>query len=159
MTPEIAPRATPVTPLVDRVDLLTFRVGSEEFCVEVIQVREIRVWARPTPLPNAPAALSGVINLRGIVLPVVDLASLLGLASAESGARAVIIVVELNGRTAGLTARSVQDIVTLPRRDIGPPPAISADAAPCLSGLALHEGRFLRILDLAALLPGPQGAL
>ncbi len=136
------------------VELLSFRVGGEEFCLPIAQVREIRVWSEPTPLPQSDAAVEGVINLRGTVLPVIDLARGLALANARTAQRPVIVVVEDGSRMAGLIVDSVSDIVVIPRAGLEPPPAIPVrESRVVLSALALHNGRFLRILDPSALLP------
>lgn len=136
-------------------EFLSFRLGDEEFCLDIMAVREIRSWTQPTPLPRAPACLSGVINLRGTILPVIDLAARLGLAPAAADPRHVIIVVERGGQCAGLVVAVVAGIVTLATGTLEPPPAQSATTAGgCLAALSLCEGRMLRIIDLGAVLPG-----
>jgi purine-binding chemotaxis protein CheW len=87
-----------------------------------MSVREIRGWTRATPLPHAPDFVRGVINLRGTVLPVVDLSVRLGMAPVMGDARNVIIVVQMGAQTAGLLVDAVSDILNLPRTDLQPPP-------------------------------------
>lgn len=136
-------------------EFLSFRLGAEEFCIDIMAVREIRRWTRPTPLPRAPACLSGVINLRGTILPVIDLAVRLGLAPLAAGPRHVIVVVERAGQSAGLVVDVVAGIVTLAVETLEPPPAHpGATAGGFLAALSLSEGRMLRIIDLGAVLPG-----
>jgi len=104
------------------VELLSFRLGEEEYSVDIMSVREIRGWTRATPLPHAPDFVRGVINLRGTVLPVVDLSVRLGMAPVMGDARNVIIVVQMGAQTAGLLVDAVSDILNLPRTDLQPPP-------------------------------------
>lgn len=138
----------------DGVELLTFRLGAESFCLDIMSVRELRGWTRPTPLPHAPAYLAGVINLRGTILPVIDLAARLGMAPVAAEPRHVIVVVEAAGQSAGLIVEAVSDIHTVPRAALEPPPALSAEGGEaCIAALALVEDRLIRIVDLAALLP------
>src|SRR5262245_43928106 len=97
----------------DRKELISFRIGKQEFCVDVMTVREIRGWTPTTPLPHAPQYVRGVINLRGVVLPVIDLGGRLGLQMAEPTARHVIIVARIAGQIVGLLVDAVCDILTV----------------------------------------------
>src|ERR1700684_2210346 len=83
-------------------ELISFRVGAQEFCVDIMAVREIRGWTAATALPQSPTYVRGVINLRGAVLPIVDLAARLGFASADPTARHVIIVTQIGDQLVGL---------------------------------------------------------
>ena len=94
-------------------EFLSFRVGDNEYSVNIMSVREIRGWTQTTSLPKAPKFVRGVINLRGIVLPVVDLALRLGLESSEPQERNVIIVVDVDGKTLGLRVDAVSDILSI----------------------------------------------
>src|SRR5271167_2234296 len=85
-----------------RRELIAFRIGEQIFCVDVMSVREIRGWTPATPLPQAPAFVRGVINLRGSVLPIVDLAARLGFALAEPSARHAIVVAQIGHQIVGL---------------------------------------------------------
>lgn len=136
------------------VELLSFRLAEEEYSVDIMSVREIRGWTRATPLPHAPAHVRGVINLRGTVLPVVDLSVRLGMAPVEGDARNVIIVVQIGTQTAGLLVDAVSDILALPRSELQTPPELAADTAHnFIEALTIVEGRMIRVLDLAAVLP------
>ena len=136
------------------VELLSFRLGEEEYSVDIMSVREIRGWTRATPLPHAPAYVRGVINLRGTVLPVVDLSVRLGMAPVKGDARNVIIVVQMGAQTAGLLVDAVSDILNLPRSELQPPPDLAADSTHnYISALTIVEGRMIRVLDLASVLP------
>lgn len=136
------------------VELLSFRLAEEEYSVDIMSVREIRGWTRATPLPHAPAHVRGVINLRGTVLPVVDLSVRLGMEPVQGDARNVIIVVQVGNQTAGLLVNAVSDILALPRSELQPPPELAADAAHSfIEALTIVEGRMIRVLDLSAVLP------
>lgn len=139
------------------IELLSFRVGGQDYSVDIMSVREIRGSAKATSLPHAPPFIKGVINLRGTVLPIIDLAARLDLSSGEDTARNVIIVVDLGGRTAGLMVDAVSDILAIPSDDMQPPPDLAADdARTFVSALTIVDGRMIRILDLDAVMP-PQG--
>lgn len=136
------------------VELLSFRLAEQEYSVDIMSVREIRGWTRATPLPHAPAHVRGVINLRGTVLPVVDLSTRLGMPPVEGDARNVIIVVQVGGQSAGLLVDAVSDILALPRSELQPPPDLVADSAHSfIAALTIVDGRMIRVLDLAAVLP------
>src|SRR6478752_8151648 len=83
-------------------EFVAFRVGAQEFCIDIMGVREIRGWTPATPLPHAPVYVRGVINLRGAVLPIVDLAMRFGLGLTEPTPRSVIIVVQVHQQVVGL---------------------------------------------------------
>jgi purine-binding chemotaxis protein CheW len=136
------------------VELLSFRLAEQEYSVDIMSVREIRGWTRATPLPHSPAHVRGVINLRGTVLPVVDLSTRLGMAPVEGDARNVIIVVQVGSQSAGLLVDAVSDILALPRNELQTPPELAADTAHSfISALTIVEGRMIRVLDLSAVLP------
>lgn len=135
-------------------ELLSFRVGGQEYCVDIMSVREIRGWARPTPVPGSPHWVRGVINLRGTVLPIVDLARRLGIAAEDASDRNVIIVVQLGQQTVGLLVDAVSDILSIPETDMRPPPDIAArEGETFIKALTVVDERMLRVLELSALLP------
>ncbi len=136
------------------VELLSFRLAEQEFSVDIMSVREIRGWTRATPLPHSPPFMRGVINLRGTVLPVIDLASRLGMPAVAGDARNVIIVVHAAGQSVGLLVDAVSDILALPRAELQPPPDLAADSAHgYVQALTIVDGRMIRVLDLSAVLP------
>src|SRR5690348_13056127 len=110
-----------------RLELISFRVGAQEFCVDIMDVREIRGWTLATPLPHSPDFVRGVINLRGAVLPIVDLSARLGLGAADPSARSVIIVTRIGERTVGLLVDAVSDILTVTEETIQPTPDVACD--------------------------------
>jgi purine-binding chemotaxis protein CheW len=94
-------------------ELLSFRIADQEFCIDIMAVREIRGWTPTTPLPFAPSYMRGVVNLRGKVMPIIDLAERLGLPIVEPTPQHVIIVAELGNQTAGLLVSAVCDILSM----------------------------------------------
>jgi len=135
-------------------ELITFRVGEQFFCVDIMAVREIRGWSAPTPLPQSPSFVTGVINLRGQVLPIVDMAARLGLAPAEATARHVIIVVAIAGRLVGVLVDAVCDIVTVAPEALQPPPDLTGEAAGAfVTGLLADEDRLISLVALDNLIP------
>ena len=136
------------------VELLSFRIGTHEYSVDIMSVREIRGWTRATSLPHAPYYVHGVINLRGTVLPVVDLGRRLGLEAEEPSERSVIIVVDLAGRTVGVRVDAVSDILSISIEAMQPPPEMLNDGSErFVRGLIIIEDRMVRVLDLEAVLP------
>lgn len=136
------------------IELLSFHVGGSEYCVNIMSVREIRGWTRATALPHAPTFVHGVINLRGTVLPVVDLARRLGLETQDPTERSVIIVVDLEGRTIGMRVDAVSDILSTAHASIQPPPEIlEQEADRFLEGLIIIGDRMVRVLNLGAIMP------
>lgn len=135
------------------VELLSFDLRNQEYCVDIMSVREIRRWTHATSLPHSPAYVRGVINLRGTVLPVIDLGQRLGLAPADTAERTVIIVVSVGGRTFGLLVDAVSDILTIPAGDLAPPPDLADSTQSFVSDLTIVEERMIRVLDLGAVVP------
>lgn len=110
------------------LELIAFRIGEQEFCVDIMTVREIRGWTPATPLPMTPPYVRGVINLRGTVLPIIDLACRLGLPPVQAEARSVIIVVNFGDRLVGLLVDAVSDILTTPASAVQPTPDMASGA-------------------------------
>lgn len=137
--------------------LITFEVENQVFGIDIMAIREIRAWTPTTRLPHVPHYVAGVVNLRGTVLPVVDLAARLGWRPSEPTARHVIIVTQVEGQFRGLIVDSVSDIVTIPLEALQPPPATSGDAVvPFLEGLAAIGDRMVMVLDLPRLTDSDQ---
>ena len=129
--------------------LITFQLGDQILGVDIMAIREIRAWSPATPLPNVPAHVRGVVNLRGVVLPVLDLRHRLGWGVTDPSARHVIIVVRIGEQLQGLIVDAVNDIVTIPPEAMQPLPDMGdATAAQYLEGLATIEQRLILILAL-----------
>lgn len=145
------------TSIADRRELIAFRIGEQEFCVDIRAVREIRGWAPATPLPQSPAYVRGVINLRGAVLPIVDLSCRLGLGAAVPSARHVIIVARVGLRTVGLLVEAVSDILTFSEEMIQPTPDIACETVRSfVKGVIPVDGRMISLIALDGLLPETQ---
>jgi len=142
---------------------ITFRSGEQEFGADIMAIREIRGWTETTPLPHAPPYVRGVINLRGVVLPVVDLKARLGREETLANPKHVIVVVETENRTIGLLVDAVSDILTVTAADVQPTPELARDGqAEFIDGIAVLDNRMVTILSmdrLAASLVGETEAL
>ena len=137
-----------------RRELIAFRIGDQEFCVDIMAVREIRGWTQATPLPRTPAFVKGVINLRGAVLPIIDLGGRLGLATSEPTARHVIMVVMVGERTMGLLVDAVSDIINLTDEAVQPTPDVACDMVKTfVKGLFAIEGRMVSLISLDHVMP------
>jgi purine-binding chemotaxis protein CheW len=135
-------------------ELIAFRVGPQEFCVDIMAVRELRGWTEATPLPQAPPYVRGVINLRGIVLPVIDMGVRIGLAACEASARHVVIVVCIGDQLVGLLVDSVCDILNVTEEGLQPTPEVACDALQSfVSALVNVDDRLVGLLALDHLLP------
>lgn len=135
-------------------ELISFRIGAQEFCVDIMEVREIRGWTPATALPQAPAFVRGVINLRGAVLPIVDLGARLGLGAADPTARHVIIVAQVQKQVVGLLVDAVSDILTVSDDMIQPTPDVASEMVRnFVRGLLAIDGRMVSFISLDRVLP------
>ena len=133
-------------------ELIAFRIGDQEFTVNIMSVREIRGWTTATPMPHTPSYVLGVINLRGVVLPIIDLAARLGMKAAEPSQRHVIIVAQVNDKIIGLLVEAVSDILTVTDSDIQPTPEIASDLQRSFArGILPLENRMICLIELEAL--------
>ncbi|MDP2214935.1 chemotaxis protein CheW [Phenylobacterium sp.] len=144
-------------PLATSGELITVVIGEQRFAIDIQLVREIRGWTTSTPLPNAPDYVLGVINLRGAVLPVLNLAARLGLPASEVRASSVVIVVDLVGRTVGLLVDAVSDIINVGEGEIQPAPVIGAASSKGLArGMITTEEGIITLIDMSGILPAPE---
>jgi purine-binding chemotaxis protein CheW len=128
---------------------LTFSLGDAEYAVDVLRVREIRGMGPIAPIPNEPEHVRGVMNLRGAVVPVIDLRVALGLAPASYGKFTVIIVLFVKNRTMGFVVDTVCDVVNLLPAEVERAPELGPDIDPLLvDGVARVDGRFVVLLDI-----------
>lgn len=131
-------------------ELLTFRLSDQEYALDIMSVREIRSWTPATPLPHAPRFMKGVINLRGTVLPVLDLGARLEMPERDQSERSVIIVVKNADTMMGLLVDAVSDIIAVNTEGLQPPPEDPANSGTgVVSALTLIDDRMIRVLDLA----------
>ena len=135
-------------------EFLTFALGDEEYGVDILKVQEIRGYDAVTRIPDTPDFIKGVINLRGAVLPIVDLASRLGFESTEASDRNVIIVADIGGQVVGLLVDAVSDILTVTDDVIQPTPDVASDTAKTfVRGLIAMDGRMISLIGLERVLP------
>ena len=127
---------------------ISFTIGDEEYGVDIMAIREIKGWTASTALPNAPRYMRGVINLRGAIVPILDLRSRFGRGATEATARHVIMVVAVGNRVAGILVDAVADILAVSGDDIQPVPQLEHSASGFLTGLVTVDGRMVALLDL-----------
>jgi purine-binding chemotaxis protein CheW len=142
----------------ERRELTSFWAGDQEYCVDIMSVREIRGWSAATPLPQSPSYMRGVINLRGAVLPIMDLAERLDLLPTEPSERSVIIVVQVGERLVGLLVDAVSDILSINPEQIQPTPDVGCDQAKAfVRGLITIDDRMVSEIAVERLLPELEG--
>lgn len=135
-------------------EMITFRIGAQEFCIDVMAVREIRVWTPATPVAHAPDFVCGVISLRGTVLPIVDFAARLGLKPTDPTTRHAILVVEIRAQMIGLLVEGVSEILTVGQDLIQPTPDVASQMAKdFVSGIIAIDGRMISLIALDSVLP------
>ena len=140
-------------------DFLVFRIQGQEFCLEIGAVREIRSATKVVPLPNSPVEFKGLINLRGIVLPIVDMTSRLGLVIASPATNPVIIVAESGDRVVGLEVDIVDDIISVSDAEIQAIPTIpTGGIQEFVRGIVNISNRLICLLTIDRLLPAEKAA-
>jgi len=132
---------------------LTFIMANEEYGVDILRVQEIRGWDNVTPIPNTPKYIKGVINLRGAIVPIIDLRKRFGLDSIEYGATTVVIVLkviaERGERIMGIVVDAVSDVYNVASEDIKPPPDFgSVVSIDFVNGLVTVDEKMVIILDI-----------
>ncbi|MGI9498402.1 MAG: chemotaxis protein CheW, partial [Geminicoccaceae bacterium] len=128
---------------------VTFMIDDRSYGIEITKVREIKGWSEPTMLPNAPSAMRGVLNLRGIVVPIFDLRARFGQGETQAREEHVVFVVALGDRLIGVLVDAVSDILTLEPSDILPVPEMNAGVDQrFLSGLVSRDDRLVALLRL-----------
>jgi purine-binding chemotaxis protein CheW len=139
-------------------EFLTFRLGSEEYGIDILKVQEIRSFEPPTKIANAPAYIKGVVNLRGVIVPIVDLRIKFNcvndMGEAEINSFTVVIVLNVKGRVVGAVVDSVSDVMQLADQAIQPAPEMSAAVIDTsyITGIANVNERLLILMDIEALM-------
>jgi purine-binding chemotaxis protein CheW len=137
----------------DGSQYLTFILGHEEYGVEILKVQEIKGYSTITPIPNTPPHVRGVMNLRGTIVPVVDLRRKFAMAEADYTRFTVIIVVAVGAKVVGLIVDAVSDVLNIPQSDIQPAPDFGSQVdAHFISGMARAGDRLIVLLDIAKVL-------
>ncbi len=131
---------------------VTFMVDDRSYGIEITKVREIKGWSEPTELPSAPHAMRGVLNLRGIIVPIFDLRARFGQGSTQAREEHVVIIASLGARLIGILVDAVSDILTLEPGEVLPVPEMGAGSEHrILSGLVSRDERLVALLRLEEL--------
>lgn len=139
------------------LQLVTFKLGTEEFGVDILKVQEINKMMNITKIPNAPAFIEGVINLRGKIIPIVDLRKRLGFREQPYDKSTRIIVVELEGLVLGFIVDSVSEVLRIPENTIEPPPSMVAGIeSEYIEGVGKLDDRLLILLELKKVFSSPE---
>ncbi|MFP8835324.1 chemotaxis protein CheW [Hydrogenophaga sp. XSHU_21] len=138
-----------------KAEFLTFRLGGEEYGIDILRVQEIRSYEEPTRIANAPSFIKGVVNLRGVIVPVVDLRIKLGCEKVEYNGFTVVIVLNVRGRVVGAVVDSVSDVLELSGDLIKPAPEMNTSVdTSFITGIASVAERMLILMDIEALMSG-----
>ena len=136
----------------DMRQFVSFVVGEQNYCVDIMAVREIKAWTGITALPNSPAHIRGVINLRGAIVPVIDLRKRFGQELTEPTPAHVIVIVAVGDIQNGLLVDGVSDIVTVNKNDIAPIPNMEGeDKNPYFQGLITGQENLVAVIALEQL--------
>lgn len=141
------------------LQLVTFTISNEEFGVDILKVQEIIRTMEITKVPRAPEFVEGVINLRGKVIPIIDLRRRFGMESLQHGSQTRIVVIELKNMIVGFVVDSVSEVLRIPADTVVPPPAVvSGVDSEFISGVGKLEDRLLILIDLEKLLSSEEHA-
>ena len=131
------------------LQLVSFNIGDEEFGVDILQVQEINRMLEVTRVPNAPEYVDGVINLRGKVIPIIDLRRRFGMQRKVHDKHTRIVVVELSGKVVGFVVDAVKEVLRIPRSVTEPPPSIAGSVnEEYITGVGKLDDRLLILLDI-----------
>ncbi|RQP25274.1 chemotaxis protein CheW [Piscinibacter terrae] len=134
-------------------EFLTFRLGTEEYGIDILKVQEIRSYEQPTRIANAPSFIKGVVNLRGVIVPIVDLRIKLNCDTVEYNSFTVVIVLNVKGRVVGAVVDSVSDVLELNGGAIKPAPEMhTAVDTSFITGIGSVNDRMLILMDIEGLM-------
>ncbi len=137
----------------DTREYLTFRLDQEEYGIDILKVQEIRGYERPTRIANAPPFLKGVVNLRGTIVPIIDMRLKFNCPRADYNSFTVVIILNLRNRIAGIVVDSVSDVMELPADSLKAAPDIeSVIGSEVVLGLGSLGSRMLILLDIEKLM-------
>lgn len=141
----------------DAGQYLTFQLGREEYAVDILRVQEIKGWERATRIPHTPEYVLGVINLRGAIVPIIELRKRFALESTEFGSTTVVIVVKVTSphgeRTVGMVVDAVCEVYSVSNADVKAPPEVGASVDTAfVKGFATVENKMLILLDIDRLI-------
>ena len=139
--------------LEEKKEFVTFTSGDQNFCLGIMQIKEIRRWSRVTVLPHAPKDVLGVMNLRGAVIPIYDLSARFGFGTTPANERNVVIIATIETQTVGLLVQSVSEILSVDASIIQDTPDIKSEATQqTIVGVISIEDDMTRIIDLNAVI-------
>ncbi len=141
-------------------EYLTFQLGKEEYGIDILKVQEIRSYEQPTRMAQAPDFIKGIIDLRGVIVPIIDLRLKLQCAQAEYTDFTVVIILNVRGTVMGVVVDAVADVVALTREAIKPAPQFQSQLdAPFVTGIARMGDRMLIMMDIESLLDSAEMGL
>lgn len=141
-------------------EFLAFRLGAEEYGVEILKVQEIRGYEAVTAIANVPSFIKGVVNLRGVIVPIIDLRIKFNLEQARYDELTVVIILNLDDRVVGIVVDSVADVVTIPPEQVRPAPEFSSSlGVDHITGVGTVDDRMLILLDIEAFMASEHMAL
>jgi purine-binding chemotaxis protein CheW len=136
----------------DNGQFLTFTLQNEEYGIEILKVQEIKGFSKITPIPNAPSFVRGVMNLRGTVVPIIDLRARFSMTEKDYDQFTCIIVVNVGTRVVGLVVDTVSDVLNIPNDSIADPPELaSVGDSSCITGMGKLGERIVMLLDTGRL--------
>lgn len=141
-------------------EFLAFKLGSEEYGIDILRVQEIRSYEEPTRMANMPAFIKGVINLRGVIVPILDLRLKFNLAQVNYDSFTVVIVLNIGARVVGMVVDGVSDVITLTPEQLRPVPEFSSTiGSDYLLAIGAVQERMLILLDIGKLMGGAEMGL
>jgi len=145
--------STPNTDLTGIREFLAFKLGSEEYGMDILRVQEIRSFEKPTHMANAPEHILGVVNLRGVIVPIVDMRIKFKLGTVNYDTFTVVIILNIGTRVVGMVVDGVSDVITLTPEQLRPVPEFSAAiSSDHLLAIGSLENRMLILLDIEKLM-------
>jgi len=143
-----------------RRELLAFTLGQEEYGIDILKVQEIRGYDAVTRIANAPEFIKGVVNLRGTIVPIVDMRIKFNLGTPTYDEFTVVIILNISGRVVGMVVDTVSDVITLRDDQIKPPPEMGRVlGTDYVIGLGTHEDRMLILIDIDKLMSSAEMGL
>ncbi len=141
-------------------EFLAFKLGAEEYGIDILRVQEIRSYEEPTRIANAPAFIKGVVNLRGVIVPIVDMRLKFNLEQATYDSFTVVIVLNIGTRVMGMVVDAVSDVITLTPEQLRPVPEFnSAIESGHLLAIGALQQRMLILVDIEKLMSSPEMGL
>lgn len=141
-------------------EFLAFKLGKEEYGINTLKVQELRGYEKPTRIANAPDFVKGVMNLRGAIVPVVDMRIKFKLGEATYNESTVVVILNIGGRIAGMVVDSVSDVIVLAPERIKPAPEMgTAFNSEYMTGLGTLDERLLILIDIERLMASPEMGL